>query len=504
MTSLPHPTTLLGRLDAWASRAPDAPAAVQGATTWSVRTLLRESARVAGAMHALGVRAGDRVAWWGAPSLDFAAVLCATWKLDATYLGIDPRYTADEVVATLRRAAPRLVLIGADFEPDAPSVAAAQSVTTLRTMASLDGMPGPHMEHPLRHEGAEAPALLVFTTGSTGTPKGALISHRAVAAASHHQAVATASEARSTIHALPCNHIGGLVNVTTASWWGQQCLLMVPRFSPVAIAEVLRTHAAVRLPGVPTLFRRCLDEPAFRRAAPGRLVHALSGGAAMSPDVYGGLQTLGVPVQGMYGQTEMSGSVCFTPFPASAAEACEGIGRAHAGVELRVASALADTDTIGGELQVRGEQLFDGYLDDARATAEAFTSGGWLRSGDLARVSPDGTVQLTGRLKEVINTGGYKVMPGEVERVLLAHPSVACAAVVGRPHATYGEVVYAYVSGHDAQPLEVGLLFAWCADRLASYKLPRAIVSLPQLPLLGVGKVDKRTLAAWAAGRTDV
>lgn len=508
MTPSPGASSVPGRLADWVARTPDAPAVAEGATTWSIATLLRRASGCATALRALGVTRGARVAWWGAPSLDFTVALLATWRVGATYLGIDPRYTAAEVTATLARAGAGVVLTGAAFDPGEERRAAVRAVASLHDIASLDGASRDGAaEWEMAPDGGDAPetpALLVFTTGSTGTPKGALISHRAIAAASHHQAVATASTARATIHALPCNHIGGLVNVTTAGWWGEQCLVCVPRFSPAAIAAELRARTAVRLPGVPSLFRRCLDDADFRTAAPGRLVHALSGGAPMTPDVHEGLTALGVPVQGMYGQTEMSGSVCFTAFPADLAAACGGVGRAHPGIALRVGPPLGSLDaSVGGELQVQGAQLFDGYLDDAQATAEAFTPDGWLRSGDLACVLPDGTVQLTGRLREVINTSGYKVMPGEVERVLLAHPDVALAAVVGRPHPVYGEVPCAFVRWRDGGECEVSTLHAWCAERLASYKRPREIRSLDAFPLLGVGKVDRRALAQLAAEEGD-
>ena len=495
--------TLLERLAAWCARTPGAEAAREGADRWSVQALLDCATRVATGLVAAGVQPGDRVAWWGPPSLEFAAVLLGSWRVDATYLGINPRYTPREVGEIVERARPRLVLCPAlapqdDMLPATYGLAPDQ----LRTFGEL--VAGTDAAASLPAPTATFPALLVFTTGSTGRPKGALISHRAVAAASASQARATHHGSRFTVNALPSNHIGGLVNVTTASWWDEQSIIFVPSFTPAAIIDLLHDVSHVRLPAVPLLLRRCLDAPGFAEAARERLVHVLSGGAPLPRAVLDEFDALGVYVQGMYGQTEMSGSACFTHPADDPSTTAATIGRPHADVELRlgpVSGAPGHGDE--GELQVRGAQVFDGYLHDPDATRAAFTSDGWLRSGDLAVRRPDGTIQLSGRLKEIINTRGYKVMPGEVEEVLATHAQVSAAAVVGTAEPEHGEAIVAFVTLRADQAPTAGDLVAWCRERLAHYKVPRRIVVLDAMPMLGVGKVDKRLLTARAAGGSN-
>ena len=467
---------MLERLDVWHRLAPDDAAADEQGVRWSVADLLRHSAHVARWLRTEGVVAGDRVAWHGGSSLDFAAVLLAAWQLDATYMGINPRYTQTEVASMLTRARPRVIV----------------DASMMRRWLAV-----PHSdETPLPTPSGEQPAILVFTTGSTGHPKGALISHRAIAAASANQALHTSFGARCVINALPANHIGGIVNITTSAWWAAQSVAFISQFSPDAIAERLREGGRCQLSAVPMIFRRCLDAPGFAESARGRLVHALSGGAPLPRAVHDELVALGAQVQGMYGQTEMSGSICFTSLDDDAETTASTIGRPVAGLDFRLGPLDGSAgDLPEGELQVRGPQLFDAYLDDEAATRAAYTTDGWLRSGDLAVRRDDSSIQLTGRLKEIINSGGYKVMPAEIESVLLAHSRVAAAAVVGQVDAMFGEVVTAFVTARDPAPLQIAELDAWCRARLANYKVPKTFVQLEALPLLGVGKVDKRALA---------
>ncbi|MCC7054364.1 MAG: acyl--CoA ligase [Gemmatimonadaceae bacterium] len=476
---------LLAHLTAWAERAPGDPAAQQGDEVWSTGELLRQADVTAHLLQRHGVRAGDRVAWHGGSSLDFAAVLLATWRLDATYVGINPRYTDREVRDVLARTSPAVVLT--------PS-----SLRDARRRTDAAALPAA-----LPEPRGDRPALLVFTTGSTGRPKVAVLPHRGIAAASATQAAAMRSHARRTINALPANHIGGIVNITTATWWAHETVDFVPVFSPAAIIERLNATSDVRLAAVPMLFQRCLEAPDFAAAARGRLVHALSGGAPLPATVCERLRALDVTVQGMYGQSEVCGSVCFTGLQDDTATTCDTVGWPVPGMELRLGpldgSAGAGDE---GEVQVRGAQLFTHYLDDPGATRAAVTADGWLRTGDLGARRPDGALRLTGRLKELINTGGHKVMPGEVERVLMAHPQVATAVVLGTPDAAFGETVAAAIVTRDGRSAEWPVLERWCRDQLANYKVPKRWMQVDALPLLGVGKVDRQALTAQLTANT--
>ncbi len=484
---------------------------------WTVRELISQAEHVSHRLQAHGVGPGAIVAWWGPPSLDFAAVLLGAWHAGATYVGIHPRYTAREVRAVLQHAAPTVVVYADTLTPTPDAIALDEQghppvLVSMRALREAGDRSSAHEGRAAQGSvlttapASVAPALLVFTTGSTGTPKAAVLSHEGIAEAARAQVNAMTCRVAHVISALPVNHVGGLINITLAAWWGEESVVFVPVFSVASLTAAVATLASVRLPAVPTLLQRCLDDavdaPAFAAVARGRVRHVLSGGAPLPISVVDGFSALGATVQGMYGLTEVSGSVCFTEAGDSRELMSLTIGRAHATVQLRVAPA---GDEVGGELQVRGRQAFAGYLGDAHATAEAFTDDGWLRTGDLARLRADGRVEITGRLKDVVNVRGYKIMPREIETVLLAHPDVQAAAVVGVPAARTGEALVAFVVGvpHTGVSDAGGstLVDAWCRAHLAPHKVPQHVVVVEALPLVGVGKVDRPALRTLARER---
>ena len=173
------------------------------------------------------------------------------------------------------------------------------------------------------------------------------------------------------------------------------------------------------------------------------------------------------------------------------------IGRAVPGVEIRLVDEAGADVPPGevGELLIRSDAAMDGYVNQPEETAAAFTEG-WFRTGDLARVSPDGFLGIAGRKKEMILRGGYSVYPPEVEAALAAHPAVAEAAVVGVPHADLGEEVAAFVTLRTGATADATDLTAWCKDHVAGYKCPRIIHVVPALPKSATGKVLKSELAA--------
>jgi long-chain acyl-CoA synthetase len=244
------------------------------------------------------------------------------------------------------------------------------------------------------------------------------------------------------------------------------------------------------LPGVATMFHRLLELPDFKGAP--RLRLGVSGAAPCPWELAQAWRArTGVRIVRGYGSTEL-----FRPLSYLAADATDYpdcVGRPVPGVEIRVVDDDGHAVAAGeeGELLIRTPAVMDGYLGNAAETA-AVLAGGWYSTGDLARLTPDGYVAIAGRKRERIKRGGYSVFPAEVETVLLAHPAVSEAAVVGVPDATLGEEVAAFVALRSgATPDE---LVAWCRERLAAFKYPRRITVLPTLPRSATGKVLKAQL----------
>jgi fatty acid CoA ligase FadD36 len=326
----------------------------------------------------------------------------------------------------------------------------------------------------------DSTALILYTSGTTGAPKGVLLSHDAIAADLDALADVwqwTAGDV--LVHGLPLFHVHGLVLGVLGALRTGSRLVHTVRPTPSAYASA---DGSLYF-GVPTVWSRvCADPPSARALAGARLL--VSGSAPLPAPVFESLRSLTghEPVE-RYGMTE-------TLITVSAR--ADGPRRpGHVGVPLPgVETRLSRPDV---ELEVRGPTLFSGYLNRPDATASSFTADGWFRTGDLATIDADGVHRLIGRsATDLIKCGGYRVGAGEVEDVLLSHPAVAEAAVVGAPHPDLGQEIVAYVVASGASAQE---LIDFVAQRLSVHKRPRRVRLVDALPRNPMGKVQKARLA---------
>ena len=464
------PPSIAASLDAGARRAPSRLALICGGARLTYGELEHRAGGFARWLAEQGVGPGDRVALVLPNGLAFAIALYGALKLGTTVTPLNPQLTADERARILGDFHARVVIETVpERNADVPAV-----------------------------ERVEAPALVLYTSGSTGRPKGAVLSHAAVAAgnASWLGPVMALTPEDRVLAVLPLSHSYGINGALLAPLLAGAAAVIVEKFSPDAVVEAVRSHRVTVLPAVATMFQRMLDAPGWNREDFSTVRVALSGAAPCPWPLAEAWRTrTGVRILRGYGMTELHRPLSYLANDPRDFPDC--VGRPVPGVEIRLLDDTGKEVAAGevGELLIRTDAAMDGYLAQPEETAATVVDG-WFQTGDLARVSPEGFVSIVGRKKELILRGGYSVSPPEVEAALLAHPSVAEAAVIGVPHPSLGEEVAAFVALRPGAALTPDDLVAWCKERVAGYKCPRVITVLTELPRGATGKVLKGELRA--------
>ncbi|KWX61462.1 class I adenylate-forming enzyme family protein [Mycobacterium sp. NAZ190054] len=460
---------------------PDSVLAV-GDDALTLAEFVERAERWAGALEAAGVTPGRRVMLQATTS---AAMVCAYLGLlraGATIVLVSPALTATELATIAMQSGARLAIT--DHEtPHGVSRLPLAELAEAAVVARPTSLPGPS---------SGDVALIAFTSGTTGTPKGVPLTHGMLLASI--RAVMRAwrwSAGDRLVHALPLSHQHGLGGIHATLIAGSSARLL-SGFDPAALIQEIRAESATVLFGVPTIYQRLVGLPGDNAAALSSLRLATSGSAPLPPALFHRIEEkLGITPLERYGLTE-SGLDVSNLYTGPRRPGV--VGFPLPGVELRLTADNGTDVAFGaeGEIALRGPQVFDGYLDDPQATARAFHPGGWFRTGDLGRITEDGALAITGRLKDIIVTGGMNVSPREVEDVLAAHPDVEEAAVTGLPDERWGEAVAAWVVLRRA--VDVATLTAYCRDVLAPFKCPKTITVVDALPRNALGKVQRNLL----------
>src|SRR3954451_19207443 len=330
--------------------------------------------------------------------------------------------------------------------------------------------------------------LIQFTSGTTAYPKGAMLTHE------NMLRDAWAAGARIGIRAddryfncRPFFHVAGSTLSALMALVAGATLVTLPTFEAGAALEMLERERCTLISGNDTIFQLLMGHEDFAK----RKLHLRGGWAAAGPqtmrkiiDMLGAKQ-----ICAAYGLSECSPNVVMSDWRDPEELRVNGLALPHPGVDIRISGE--------GEIQVRGWNVMNGYCNTPEANAKAFTADGWLRTGDLGELTKDGRLRMVGRLKDVFRVGGENVAPAEVEEVLLAHPAVQTAQVIGVPDARLGEVPAAYVTLKAGQKAKEAELIAWCKARSANFRVPRYLRIVPDFEAIGMtasGKVQKTKL----------
>ena len=464
------------------------------------------SARLAHRIAGLGVRVGDRVAVQTGKSAEALLLYLACLRAGAVYLPLNTGYTRAELGYFIQDAEPRLFVAAPDAEPGLRDLAAGAGAVLVtlgdggRGGSLLDGvaeLPG-HFDTVARQ--ADDLAAILYTSGTTGRPKGAMLSHGNL----HSNAATLAREWRFTaddalLHALPIYHTHGLFVATNVSLLSGASIHLLPKFDPDAVFAAL-PRASVMM-GVPTFYTRLLADPRLTRAAAAHMRLFISGSAPLLAQTHREWEArTGQRILERYGMTETNMN---TSNPYDGERRPGTVGPPLPGVTIRVVEPDSGRPLPPGAIgmiEVRGPNVFSGYWRKPEQTAADFRADGFFITGDLGRQSEDSYVEIVGRGKDLVISGGLNVYPKEVEQELDALESVVESAVIGLPHPDLGEAVTAVVEPSPAAGEDEQAILNALRERLAGFKLPKRVLFVDALPRNAMGKVQKNLLRENYAG----
>ncbi len=487
-----------GADSAIAISAPDRPALTHGA----LRTLAR---RTVARLNALGIGRHDRVAMVLPNGPEMAAGFLAI-AAGATTAPLNPAYRADEFDFYLSDLNAKALVIQEGMESPARAVAAARNVPIISLHpGALAGdftlEPQAAMAGPAAHPGfaeAEDVALVLHTSGTTSRPKIVPLRHINVTASAYHIGeVLGLGPDDVCFNIMPLFHIHGLIAAVMSSVAAGGAVCCTPGFNAFRFFAQFDAARPSWYTAVPTMHQALLGLTARNAEiiARGRLRFIRSSSASLPPQVMTALEdAFRVPVIEAYGMTEAAHQMASNPLPPRPHFA-GSVGIAG-GPEIAIMAedgALLSTGSLG-EIVIRGRNVTAGYENNPAANATAFTNG-WFRTGDQGTLDAQGYLRLTGRLKEIINRGGEKISPLEVDTILMDHPAVAQVVTFGMPHDKLGEEVAAAVVLREGHALEERALRDFCGARLAPFKVPRKIVFLAEIPKGATGKLQRIGLA---------
>jgi acyl-CoA synthetase (AMP-forming)/AMP-acid ligase II len=500
------PSTIPQLLSVGAADAPALHAPGGAPLSYSeLRRLIGETSR---ALHAQGIRRGDRVAFVLDNGPELAAVFLGV-TATATAAPLNPAYRAEEFEFYLSDLHAKLLLIEKGKDSPALAVAAKLGIAVARVVATpAQGAGQFTLEFP---ESADATpttpepvtpndiALVLHTSGTTSRPKIVPLSHKNVCtSAGNVRDTLALTSADRNINIMPLFHIHGLIAATLAPLSAGATVCCSPGFNALKFFSWMSEIRPTWYTAVPTMHQAILMRAPKNRdviaAHPLRFIRSSS--AAMPPQVIEELeQTFGAPVIESYGMTEAAHQMASNRLPPGIRK--PGTVGPSAGPDVRVVDTEGDpvAPDVVGEIVIRGENVTAGYENNPKANAEGFIKG-WFRTGDQGKMDEDGYVTITGRLKEIINRGGEKISPREVDEVLLDHPAVAQCVTFAVPHDKLGEeVAAAVVLREGVEPADERQLRDFAAARLADFKVPRKIVILPEIPKGATGKIQRIGLA---------
>ncbi|NUK28129.1 FadD3 family acyl-CoA ligase [Streptomyces lunaelactis] len=495
-------------------------AVVEGRTRVSYAELGERVERAAAACMASGVEPGDRVGVWAPNTLDWIVSALGAVTAGAVLVPLNTRFKGGEAAYVLQRSRAKLLFVTGTFlgtsyvaslrraEVDLPHleqvvVLADSAPEDFRTwkdfLAGGDGISSAQVRTRADAIDSSAPSDIVFTSGTTGRPKGAVITHaQTLRCYDVWSELAGLREGDRYLIVNPFFHTFGYKAGIIACLTRGATMVPQPVFNVDTVLANIASERISVLPGPPTLHQSLLDHPARDAHDLSALRLVVTGAAVVPLRLVERLRNeLHIAtVLTAYGLSEASGIVTMCRRGDAPETIASTSGRAIPGTEVRVLAGTGEP----GEVLVRGHNVMQGYFEDPDETAEAVDADGWLHTGDVGVLDPQGNLRITDRIKDMFIVGGFNAYPAEIEQLLGLHPDVADVAVIGVPDPRLGEVGRAYAVRRRASTLTADDLIAWARREMANYKVPREVEFVTELPRNASGKVLKTELRSRAGG----
>jgi fatty-acyl-CoA synthase len=478
---------------------------------WTYAELLRDAESTARALLTR-FEAGEHIAVYAPNLAEWVLLELGAGLAGLVLVTVNPAYRARELEYVLRqsRSAGLFHVDGFRGNPMAewvaeirPGLPGLREVVRLEDWGAFIDSAGARLDLP--EVTPDDAAQIQYTSGTTGSPKGALLHHRGLTNNARFFAQLSGLATGDVYgHSMPFFHTAGCVMATLGSIQAQATHAFLPAFDPGRMLELLERERGTMMLGVPTMLIAMLEHADFGRRDLSSVRVAGSGGASVPPEVVRSIESrLGAKFCIVYGQTESSPLITQTRPDDTPEDKAFTVGQPFPQTEVKIADpATGEPVPVGqvGEVCTRGYLVMKEYFDKPEATAAAIDAAGWLHTGDLGTMDARGYCRITGRLKDMVIRGGENMFPAEIEAVLIEHPAVIEAAVIGVPDHRMGEELAAFVRVA-AEPPGVEQLRAHVRSRLAAPKAPRYWVFLTEFPLTGSGKIQKFVLRErWDAG----
>ena len=508
-------------VEKWAKETPAAVALVFGDERLSWQAFKAKMDCIARAFLDIGVQQGDRVALLSMARNEFLTTYMAANKVGAVWLGLNPKFTLDELRYQIGDCKPTVLIavrsfMDRDLSQDI-STLARQFPFIKKVLIIGEPFPGTegfaefvHQPRPSMAAGLEQragmgsgedSALLMYTSGSTGRPKGVVHSHQSIIEnlKVEIEEFQVHNNSRSLLH-FPINHVAADVEIGFATVMAGGCNVMMDSFHPLESLAMIEQERVTLVGQVPVMFLLQMQQAQFRETDFSSVELFVWAGAAAPKamvDVLSGLcMKTGAGLVTGYGSTEVCGFITYTSRGIDEDRLMNSAGKVAQPFELRIVDDARQDLPHGevGEIAVRGPFMFSEYLNKPAETAAVLDDDGWYYTNDMAHMDELGYIFITGRKSEMFKTGGENVFPREVEEVLESHPGVLFAAVIGVPDELYQEVGWAFIMQQPGTDVTEEELLGLCKQQLINYKVPKKFFLRPSLPLLATGKVNKHAL----------